>query len=70
MFDLTAYERKIVNDFVRDHNCGLESDEFGKKVGAIGGRFTYHFTPTSLGLISSISCGCGAKETLTNFDEW
>lgn len=39
-------------------------------VGAIGGRVTFHFTQTGVGLISTVSCACGAKEDLTNYDLW
>jgi hypothetical protein len=31
--------------------------------GAIGGSYTYHFTPTSIGVFGSIQCSCGEKFT-------
>ena len=38
--------------------------------GAIGGRITFSFTHTSLGLITEIECACGEKLDLTNYEEW
>ena len=41
------------------------------KYGSIGGRITYSFTPTSLGLITVVTDGLsGAELNLTNFEEW
>ena len=31
------------------------------KHGAIGGSYTYEFTPTSIGVIGSVKCRCGEK---------
>lgn len=31
--------------------------------GVIGGSYTYHFTPTSIGVFGSIRCSCGEKFT-------
>lgn len=39
-------------------------------VGAIGGEYTYCFTPTSLGIICVVKHSSGKKINLTNFDEW
>ena len=38
--------------------------------GAIGGRLTYSFTPTSLGLITVVSCACGEEANLTDYSNW
>lgn len=38
--------------------------------GAIGGRLSFIFTPTSLGVITSVKCACGKEKTLTDFNEW
>jgi hypothetical protein len=39
-------------------------------VGAIGGEYTYCFTPTSLGIICVVKHASGQEINLTNFDEW
>jgi hypothetical protein len=39
--------------------------------GAIGGRFTYSFTPTSLGVVVKVRDAItGLEEDLTNYDHW
>lgn len=48
----------------KDHECTLTTQ------GAIGGRITYEFTPTGLGLITVVRCACGDKINLTNFENW
>jgi hypothetical protein len=56
-----------------DHEpeCTLPVDPLGDKyAGAIGGRWTYSFTPTGLGTVIKIRCGCGAECDLTNYDDW
>lgn len=49
-----------------DKNCIYKNS---KKQVAIGGRLTYHFTPTGLGVISQVHCVCGKKVDLTP-DNW
>ena len=45
---------------------------FSKKnqEGAIGGRLTYKFTPTRLGLVIKMACACGEETDLTDYKEW
>ena len=38
--------------------------------GAIGGRVSFRLTSTSLGMIVSAECSCGASECLTDFSDW
>lgn len=41
--------------------------------GAIGGGLSYHFTPTSIGLITKITYGSGEHQhelDLTDYDSW
>ena len=40
----------------KKNNCPMSA-------GAIGGRFTYRFIPTSIGTIGEIVCGCGDSFT-------
>lgn len=63
-FTLTDEQADRAAQWVRAHACPTED------VGAIGGRFTYHFTPTGLGPIERVSCACGAEINLTDFDSW
>ena len=34
-----------------------------KAGGAIGGRYSYHFVPTSIGTVGTVKCKCGAEFT-------
>lgn len=40
------------------------------KCGAIGGRMTYSFSPTTLGTTIEISCACGEKVNVTDYSGW
>lgn len=38
---------------------------------AIGGAFTFRFTPTTLGVITIVECGvCKKQINLTDFENW
>lgn len=41
-----------------------------KDVGAIGGRYSFEFTPTSIGMAIAVKCTCGEKENVTDYDCW
>ena len=41
-----------------------------KKQGAIGGQYSYRFTPTSLGTAVSVKCACGKEKNVTEYDSW
>ncbi len=38
--------------------------------GAIGGLYTFCFTPTSLGTVTVIKCSCGEEFNFTDFELW
>lgn len=67
-FVLSETEVKKMNDWLKSHNETCPNAG-SKKQGAIGGRLTYYFTPTTLGVFSSVKCVCGAEEFLTDLDE-
>lgn len=52
--------------WIKEHECSRRNDY----AGAIGGRYTYSFTPTGLGVIVSIKCWCGAELDLTDNEDW
>jgi hypothetical protein len=57
---------RSVFTFISKHN-----KKHGVKSGAIGGRYSYIFTPTSLGTVSRVKCcACQAEIDLTDYDEW
>lgn len=64
-FTIDDDEEKRLNDWKKDkHSLG----------GAIGGSFTYKFTPTSIGTIVSVTFGDGTKKentiVLSDFENW
>ena len=42
----------------------------GEDEGAIGGRYTWTFTPTSLGDVVRLQCCCGAEVDLSEYENW
>ena len=65
MFTLDVDERKRVQEWDEAHDCDLK--EYS---GAIGGRLSYTFTPTGLGMIIKVMCGCGEEIVVTDFEQW
>lgn len=65
-FCLTEEEENKYRVWIKEHNetCPI------KYSGAIGGKITFQFTPTSLGLITKVICGCGKELNLTDFEGW
>jgi len=41
-----------------------------KQVGAAGGRFTYAFTPTGIGVCIVVKCCCGEEKNVTDYSGW
>ncbi len=63
MFDLTKEQIEEINKWM--DKCGSGA------TGAIGGRYTYSFTPTSLGLVVKVEDALtGKKLDVTYYNEW
>lgn len=71
-FDITVNEMKQVDEWEKRHDqeCPIilnykvkdyETPETCSPYGTIGGGRTYLFTPTSIGMLISIKCCCGAS---------
>jgi hypothetical protein len=67
MFSLDIGEQIRLSEWLQDHSnsCPFNSPE---NQGAIGGRLTYCFTPTSLGTITKVQCACGQSVDVTDYD--
>ena len=63
--NLDETQTKMLNEWNEKHFC-----EFKDYSSAIGGRLTYCYTPTSLGMIIVIRCECGDKIDVTNYENW
>jgi hypothetical protein len=62
-FGLDKEQLKKVNDWVAGH-----AKRYG---GAIGGRYTYTFTPTSLGTVSKVIDNITKEELdVTDYEGW
>lgn len=65
-FTITDDDEAMIKDWQENHECKFRSEEWeGRYVGAVGGADTYQFTPTSLGIIKSVTCACGARFDFT-----
>jgi len=60
-FNISKKEWKAIKQWQEKHI--KEKHNGSDYAGAIGGRYTYEFTPTSIGDIGTIKCGCGAEFT-------
>lgn len=64
-FDISEDEQQRINDWCKKHDeekhgADYKNNKF-RYSGAIGGAYTYCFTPTSIGIIGAIKCSCGDK---------
>jgi hypothetical protein len=51
----------------KKHECECKDPS---KQGAIGGRFTYEFIPTGIGVFVTVKCMCGSHIHLTDDDRF
>ena len=70
MVKLSGEQVKKLDAWDNNHACKFEKKHGMKYAGAIGGRLTYSFTPTSLGCIVKVKCACGSEIDLTEYEEW
>ena len=64
-FGLNDEEMTKLNKWLKKHD---KTCPFKKEQGAIGGRLTYSFTPTGLGIITEVECACKEKIDLTDYN--
>ena len=62
IFKLTEKDYKKLNEWNENHVCTLTYS------GAIGGKFTYSFTPNSLGCVEKVICACGKSIDVTDYN--
>lgn len=62
-FNLNEDQSKKADKWIRKHKCDIEST-------AIGGKISYLFTSTGLGMCAEVRCICGKKKDLTEIDKW
>lgn len=67
-FSITPEQVEAIRAWKKEHEA--EAHGGSEYAGAIGGRYTYEFTPTSIGTFGRIRCGCGAKFDFDDGSEW
>ena len=55
-FSISEEEDDAICKWIEHHN---QEVHHGQPAGALGGRYTYCFCPTSIGVIGTIRCNCG-----------
>ena len=63
-FGIEGKEKEAVVQFCKEHRHSHG------EVGAIGGSFTYSFTPTTIGTAVVVKCVCGAELNATDYEAW
>ena len=58
-FPITEEEVQVIEKWQKKHE--QEAHNGSSYAGAIGGRYSYHFVPTSIGTSGTIRCSCGAE---------
>ena len=70
-FSISKEEEEKIKEWQLKHDAekhGLKTMEQRLRAGGCcGGRYTYQFVPTSIGVIGEIICSCGEKFTFQNF---
>lgn len=73
MFSINTEQQKKINRwFGEQQKVYMKKHKIGVPYyGAIGGELSYHFTPTSLGVVLKITHN-GTRETLdaTDYEDW
>ena len=66
-FSLSEHEQKKFKSWrdAHDRACRIRDEHT-----AIGGRFTFAFTQTSIGDVIKVKCACGAEIEVTDYDRW
>ena len=63
-FEIDDKADELAEMFIVTHDCPLEY------TGAIGGKISYEFTVTGIGVAIVVRCGCGEEEDLTDYASW
>jgi hypothetical protein len=63
-YKLDKEQIRKISEWEYNHNCVI------KNLGAIGGKLTFSFTPTNLGIVTKVKCCCGKEIDLTDYEDW
>lgn len=69
MFTVYPEEQANHDAWMQEHE--KKTGHGTRYAGAIGGTFTYTFTPTSIGVVKKVTCGwCKETHDFTDYDSW
>lgn len=64
-FPISEDEKKSIDKWKKKHeeevHGAITLEQKLKRCGCIGGNYSYHFIPTSIGVSGKIKCSCGAE---------
>ena len=65
-------QRDAIDRWVREHDAArhLPPGRTFRFAGAIGGAYTYEFTPTTIGVVTTVRCSCGDSLDVSDYDQW
>lgn len=58
---LTDEELAAIHKWQDEHECYYRTSSGCRYIGPIGGIDTFHFVPSSIGTIGTVTCACGSK---------
>lgn len=70
-FYLCKEQSEAIRTWMKEHDETRHAASFkhGQRYsGAIGGAYTFCFTPTSLGTVAKVECSCGERFDVTDYD--
>jgi len=72
MFNLTKEQSDKIIEWMNVHDAEkhIPVGQTFRYSGAIGGAYTWEFTPTSLGIVQKVRCSCGEKIDVSDYDSW
>jgi len=56
IFEIPKSKEQEINNWISNHKCKCKN-----KSTAIGGRYSFIFTPTGIGIFSKVKCVCGKE---------
>ena len=66
-FPISQEEQKSIREWMDKHDEEVHNahtlSEKLRLGGCCGGRYSYHFIPTSIGTVGTVKCSCGAEFT-------
>lgn len=64
-FSISKEEHDAIMEWQRKHeeevHGAVTLEQKMRRGGAIGGNYSYHFVPTSIGVFGKVKCSCGAE---------